>query len=123
MNNQNLRVNEKSASEISRELAIFGFIPVAKDYPVAKLYNLIFLRAEDLGASESSIYKFWSEYNKLTIPMFRVRSPRDVVSIIKKKFLKADKTGSGVHMFLALLGSKSSKRVIRQGKLNSRELD
>ncbi len=109
--------NEKTALNISRELAKFGFFPIAKDYPKAKLYNLIFIRKEDLPNSATLVSNFWLECAKISIPIFRYRSLRDLASIVKKRFLISDQGGGdAIHRILATLGSKSSQKILKVRK-------
>ncbi len=105
---------ESSAIDIARRLAKFGFVPIARDYPVANLYNLLFIKVDDLGTCTTTLSKFWVQYSNLSVPLMRIRSTRDILSILKKRIIKQDsssKPGWSDFVF-ARVGSKSSRQRI-----------
>lgn len=105
---------ESSAIEIARCLANFGFVPIARDYPVANLYNLLFIKVDDLGTCTTTLSKFWVQYSNLKVPYFRQRSVRDTLASTKKIIFRASKSGKprGSDYLFAQLGSKSSRQII-----------
>jgi FkbM family methyltransferase len=105
---------ESSAIEIARQLANFGFVPIARDYPVANLYNLLFIKVDDLGTCTTVLSKFWVQYSNLKVPYFRKRSTRDILALTKKYIFRPSKSGKpkGSDYLFAKLGSKSSKQRI-----------
>jgi hypothetical protein len=60
--NQAYYEDESSAIDIARRLANFGFVPIARDYPVANLYNLLFIKVDDLRTCTTTLSKFWVQY-------------------------------------------------------------
>jgi FkbM family methyltransferase len=105
---------ESSAVEITRHLANFGFVPIARDYPIANLYNLLFVRVQDLGSCTTTLSKFWVYYSNLKIPHFRRRSVRDILASAKRTLFAVSKSGKprGSDYLFSRLGSKSSKQRI-----------
>lgn len=112
--------DELNAFEISEKLSRYEFVPVARDYPASNLYNLLFVKASCLDTCSPELSNFWIKYTNLVVPFFRFRSPRDIVSLLKKKLVNSSlssKPSTIDHLFV-LLGSKSSKQKIIDWKSN-----
>jgi len=112
--------DEPSALQISEMLAHYEFVPVARDYPASNLYNLLFVKASCLGTCSPELSNFWINYSNLVVPFVRLRSPRDLVSLLKKKLVGtslSSKPSITDHLF-SLAGSKSSKQKINDWKSN-----
>jgi hypothetical protein len=105
---------ESNAIDIALRLAKFGFVSIARDYPVANLYNLLFIKVDDLGTCTTTLSKFWVQYSNLRVPYFRQKSTRDILASAKKYIFRPSKSGKpiGSDYLFAQLGSKSSKQRI-----------
>jgi FkbM family methyltransferase len=104
--------NEKYAFEIAEYLGQFGFVAIARDYPVAPLFNLIFVREGDLGSLLPLISKFWLSYSELKVPFMRFYHPRDIASVVKRRIVSSrfHQINFILDLLFSKLGSKSSKQ-------------
>ena len=106
--------DELNALQISERLSYFDFIPIARDYPASNLYNLLFVKAPCLDLCSTELSSFWIDYTNLRVPYIRLRSPRDLLSLLKKSLLSQNKATkpSWLDYLFSLAGSKSSKQQI-----------
>lgn len=102
---------EKNAMQISEFLEGYGFIPVARDYPTAPLYNIVFIKVTELDKLVEIINWFWFNFTQIKPNFIEFKDPRLILVRIKKlcfalipKFLHRH-----LHIFFKFMGSKSSK--------------
>ena len=111
--------NEKYASEIAQYLHKFGFVAIARDYPEAALFNLVFVKAGEIHRLADLTPKYWSDYSDLKVPLIRIYPLRDILSALKKRlyFSNSLKFNLFLDHFFSRLGSKSSTQSV-----NSRDI-
>jgi FkbM family methyltransferase len=104
--------DEKTAMEISQELWSLGFVPVARDFPTAPLYNLIFLRKDMIERVNPLLLSHLEDLQKIKLPFFVVPDYKTPLSRIKKFILRPNSKlwHKMVNSIAAILGSSSSKR-------------
>jgi hypothetical protein len=106
--------DELNALQISDKLSLYDFVPIARDYPASNLYNLLFVKNSCLDKCSTEISNFWINYANLIIPFVRLRSLRDLFSLLKKNLVTANLSARPSitdHLF-SVAGSKSSKQKI-----------
>lgn len=106
--------NEKSAIEIAEYLGKFGFVPIARDFPLANLYNLLFIHKDSMKDAISTLNSYWSSLSEIRAPAIEIRAPRESFAKLKKKiFGYIPKPLEFVaHKLFALAGSNSSKKIV-----------
>lgn len=109
---------ELSSNEIALRLADYDFIPVARDYPIANLYNLLLVKIDDIEKCTTTLSNFWFQYSNLKVPYFRYRSTRDLLALAKKKIFRVPISGkpASIDYLFSRIGSKSSKQRILDWK-------
>lgn len=110
--------NEKCAIEITEYLGKFGFLPIARDFPLANLYNIMFIHKDCLKDVLSLLNVYWSSLSNIHAPVIEIRVPVDFFSRVKNKILVfiPKPLEIVVHRLFASAGSKSSRKM-----LNSKE--
>lgn len=105
---------EKSALEISMLLSNYGFVPVARDFPLADLYNLLLIKEETLKEVVPSLNQYWARLAKIRLPIVEIRKPTQSLSFIKNMLLKVIPRFllPLCHKLFARLGSNSSREII-----------
>lgn len=106
--------NEKSAIEITEYLGEFGFLPIARDFPLANLYNLMFIHKDSIKDAIPTLNSYWSSLSEIRAPAIEIRAPRKSFAKVKNKILGFIPKPLEIvaHRLFALLGSKSSKKIV-----------
>jgi FkbM family methyltransferase len=107
--------DEKRAIEIASFLESYGFTPVARDFPLAELYNLLFLKDSTLINSIPVLSDYWASLEGIKAPKIEFRKPLITLSKIKTGIFKfAPKPlHDFLHLLFAFAGSRSSKNYSR----------
>ena len=102
---------ERVGLEIAELLGKYGFEPVARDFPLADLYNLVFIHKSELKYALPVLNRYWSRLYTIKAPFIEFRRPNRMLSWLKKSLLNLVPSNlhSIVHRVLAVLGSKSSR--------------
>jgi FkbM family methyltransferase len=103
--------NEKNARQISDFLESYDFIPIVRDCPAAQLYNIVFVKREELEKLTELIDSYWFNFTQIKPSFFERKDPRYYLSKIKKLLFSAMPNGlhKNLHKIFAVFGSKSSK--------------
>ena len=106
--------SEKCAIEITEYLGRFGFIPIARDFPLANLYNMMFIHKESLKEVLPWLNVYWSSLSNIHAPVIEIRVPVDFFSRVKNKILVFTPKPLEIlaHRLFSLAGSKSSKKML-----------
>ena len=103
---------EKKAVEITLLLEGYGFIPVARDFPLADLYNLLFVKESALKDAIPVLNRYWASLGEIRAPFIEFRKPMITLSKVKSRIFKL--SPKPLHHFLhrlfAFAGSSSSKK-------------
>ena len=102
--------SEKNAYQITEYLESFNFVPVVRDYPTAQLYNMVFVKKQELHHLTKLIDSYWLKFSLIKPGMFESKDPKFYASKLKKILLVITPTRfhKSLHRFLAYSGSKSS---------------
>lgn len=101
---------EKNAYQITEYLESFDFVPVVRDYPTAQLYNIVFVKKQELHHLTELINSFWLNFSLIKPGVFESKDPKFYASKLKKILLVITPTRfhKFLHRMLAFAGSKSS---------------
>lgn len=107
--------SEKKAIEIVDFLEGFGFVPVARDFPLADLYNLLLVKRSVLTEAVPSLNQYWASLNLIRTPRIELRKPSQTLSNLKRIILRIipEIFWPILHRLFALFGSKSSQKAIK----------
>ena len=103
--------NEKNASEISAFLFEFGYFPIVRDCPLTSLYNIVFVKSEEISEIIELTNNYWFDFSNIDVGFYEKKDLRFWLS--KFKFILLARIPSKYRIqgekFFAFLGSKSSK--------------
>lgn len=105
--------SERRAIEIVELLESFGFVPVARDFPLADLYNLLLIKQGSLTDAVPSLNRYWASLSAIKTPIIEFRKPSQTLSNLKRILLRfiPEMFWPTLHRFFALFGSKSSQKL------------
>jgi len=105
--------SEKNATQISDYLLEFGFLPVARDFPLANLYNLVFIHEDRIHEVMPILNGYWLSLGAIKAPILEFRMPLTFLSRIKKAVIEIlpESWSKYGHRIFAMLGSKSSRSI------------
>ena len=112
--------NEMNSWEVIEILHDHGFVPIARDYPLANLYNIIFVRSDYLNNIEDLLNQYIEKYRSFRLPIMRAQGVRVLLGIFKKLILGCFKDDHQIilHRIFSIFGSKSSKaRILKNRNL------
>ena len=102
--------HEKNGQQISNFLESYGFTPIARDYPTAAIYNIIFVKNSELDLLTDLIDAFWFNFTQIKPSYIEFKDPKILLSKLKALvlFLLPRNLHKSAHKFFATLGSRSS---------------
>ena len=103
--------NERNAMQISDFLADYDFVPIVRDCPTAKLYNIVFVKRPEIEKLTELIDSYWFDFTQIRPSFFEHKDPRFYLSSVKKLMfpLIPKIFHNNLHKIFAFFGSKSSK--------------
>ena len=103
--------NQKLSSDVNDLLLSYGFLPVFFDLERVNQHNCIYVRVESISDIEHLISAYFRELSNLKLKVF------DYIFYTCRDFIHAKKNNMNnsllFHFFYFLLGSKSSKNILR----------
>jgi FkbM family methyltransferase len=107
--------NEKSALSICEFLKGFDYYPIARDCPLANLYNIVFIKKTEIESISQMTNEFWYNLARIKPGFYERKSMRFYLSKIKSCFVRLTPGIFQIRMekIFAKLGSKSSKEKLK----------
>ena len=102
--------NEKNAKQICEFLEDYGFKPIVRDYPTAPLYNIVFIKHDELDNLNELINAYWFNFTQIKPNYIEIKDPRILLSKVKQIviFITPKFFHKFLHYFFRIMGSKSS---------------